>query len=542
MRLTDCERCGRGVGFKDAVICFRCRAADREASLRSSCAVCGRFLRLDALAGRCIRCGRTCVDCGHAVRNPTATRCHLCRRRFEVEQSKSLCSGCGRLGHIREATGWCGLCSRSPNKPLIPTPCTMCGELRRKVGSGLCRNCWQRDPERPFRRVENLLAELVEPPDWLPAFVEYAAQRHCGARVCVMLTAVGRLLTDGGSSHPQAILERSRRPGRSAGSLARTLEDFFVGDGLAFGLDQGARLAKGRRDRRVAAVPDSLRPQVADYATEMVAAQQRAHRVGTHARSDVTIESSLAIVRDFALFLLADRKKEDWSVVEISDVESFLLQKPRNRTRQLGGLRSFFRFARKHKIVLVDPTAGVPLTKRSPFKGVVLTAHRQRQLFSRWTSDEETVEPSEALVGVLALLHAASNAEVRLLKLTDIDWCHRTICLGERPYPVPIDPVTESVLKRALAHRETLSTKNPHIIVTRATKTRSCPASAPYITHVLDSAGVSTKALRQTRILDLVNRLDPKVAAEVLGMNADGLATYVSDDVNAVLLVGSPNL
>ena len=72
---------------------------------------------------------------------------------------------------------------------------------------------------------------------------------------------------------------------------------------------------------------------------------------------------------------------------------------------RLGGLRSFFRFARKRKVVLVDPTAGVPLTKRSPFKGVVLTAQRQRQLFSRWTSDEETVEPSEALVGVLALLH-----------------------------------------------------------------------------------------------------------------------------------------
>ena len=149
------------------------------------------------------------------------------------------------------------------------------------------------------------------------------------------------------------------------------------------------------------------------------------------------------------------------------------------------------------------------------------------------------------LVGVLALLHAASNAEVRSLTLSDIDWCHRTISFGERPHPVPIDPVTDSVLRRALAHRETLSTENPHVIVTRATKTRSCPASPAYITHVLDPAGVRTKALRQTRILDLVNRLDPKVAAEVLGMNADGLATYVSDDVNSVLLAGSssgPNL
>jgi integrase len=276
----------------------------------------------------------------------------------------------------------------------------------------------------------------------------------------------------------------------------------------------------------------------------MVAGQQRSRRVGTLARSDITIESSLAIVRDFALFLLADRKKDDWSMVEISDVESFLLRQPANRSRRLGGLRSFFRFARKRKVLLVDPTVGLPLTKRSPFKGVVLTAQRQRQLFRRWTSDDQGVAPSEALVGVLALLHAASNAEVRSLKLTDIDWTHRTISLGERPHPIPLDPVTESVLKRALVHRETLSTENPLVIVTRGTKTRSCPASSPYITHVLDPAGVRTRALRQTRILDLVNRLDPKVAAEILGMNADGLAAYISDDVNEVLLVasGGPNL
>jgi len=197
--------------------------------------------------------------------------------------------------------------------------------------------------------------------------------------------AVGRLLIDGESNYPQAILERSRCSGRSAGSLARTLEDFFVGDGLAFGLDQGARLAKGRRDRRVAAVPESLRPQVADYAAEMVAAQQRAHRVGTHARSDVTIDSSLATVRDFACSFspIARRKTGPW---RRSVTSSPPPPETRQRSRRLGGLRSFFRFARKRKIVLVDPTTGVPVTKRSPFKGVVLTA--QHQPPTLWSLDE----------------------------------------------------------------------------------------------------------------------------------------------------------
>jgi len=81
-----------------------------------------------------------------------------------------------------------------------------------------------------------------------------------------------------------------------------------------------------------------------------------------------------------------------------------------------------------------------------------------------------------------------------------------------------------------------LGTQNPHVIVTRATKTRSNPASPSYVTHVLHSAGVSPKVLRQTRVIDLVTGLDPKVAAEILGMNAGGLAAYLADDVNAVLL------
>ena len=66
-----------------------------------------------------------------------------------------------------------------------------------------------------------------------------------------MVSAVGRLAVDGGPSHPQAMLERSHRPGRSAGALARTLEEFLVAEHLAFGLDQEARLANGRRQRRI---------------------------------------------------------------------------------------------------------------------------------------------------------------------------------------------------------------------------------------------------------------------------------------------------
>ena len=39
---------------------------------------------------------------------------------------------------------------------------------------------------------------------------------------------LGRLLADGSSTHPQALLDRSRRSGRSIGTLARCLQDYFT--------------------------------------------------------------------------------------------------------------------------------------------------------------------------------------------------------------------------------------------------------------------------------------------------------------------------
>ncbi len=68
--------------------------------------------------------------------------------------------------------------------------------------------------------------------------------------------------------------------------------------------------------------------------------------------------------------------------------------------------------------------------------------------------------------------------------------------------------------------------------MTTQTKTRSTPASTAYLCHVLDAAGVAPKRLRTTRIVDLVVTLDPKVAGEALGMQAEGLVDYLADHVD----------
>jgi site-specific recombinase XerD len=405
----------------------------------------------------------------------------------------------------------------------------------------MCHRCWTRHPIRPITQAENLAAVLDDPPEWLIDFAAFAAERHCIERACVMVTAVGRLLPDG-PCQPQALLERARRPGRSAGPLARTLEEFFVAERLAFGLDQEARLALGRRQRRVKATPETLQPAVAAFADHLVRSRERARRAGTHPRADNTIEQTLALVRDLASFVVTHRAKHDWSMVEVADVEAFLSERPANHRRRLQSSRQFFRWARKNKIVLVDPTRDLPSMPRRGFTGQTLTLSEQRRLFRRWTGHD--VHPHEALVGILALLHAASSSEIRELLVKDFDEARQTLRVGRRPLPVPLDPASLTVLRRCLEQRASLGTRNPHVIVTKVTKPRNTPASTAYMSHVLDAAGVPGKRLRATRLVELVVTLDPKVVSEALGMKAEGLVDYLADHVDAGRLAepGSANL
>ena len=150
------------------------------------------------------------------------------------------------------------MCSRPRQPKDPPRVCTECGQVRRHAGLGLCSPCWQRRPDRPFVAAANLAARLASPPDWLDGFITYLAGAYSAGRACTMITALGRLLDDGEQPcHPQALLERARWPGRSMGPLARSLEVFFTEHGLALPTDHAERLAAGRRQRRIDAVPGS---------------------------------------------------------------------------------------------------------------------------------------------------------------------------------------------------------------------------------------------------------------------------------------------
>jgi integrase len=396
----------------------------------------------------------------------------------------------------------------------------------------MCSACWQSRPDRPFVAGAGLAARLSSPPGWLDKFIAHLAGSYSPGRATSLVTSLGRLLEeDGQSGHPQALLERARWLGRSMGPLARSLETFFTEHGLALPTDHAGQLAAGRRQRRIDAVPGPLRPAVDGFASSMLAARVRAHRAGTRPRSDHTIEAALATMRDLALFLDAERGKQDWALADVHDIEAFLATLPRARKRRLTVLRQFFRFARSRKIILANPARD--LTAREPrgFAGQTLVLDKQRELFRRWTTGQDA-HPHEALLGILALLHGASSDEVRHLRMSDIDQTARTARLGSRPHPVPLDPASWQVLQRCLGHCQSQRTANPHVIVTKGTKAGRSPASTAYISHLLDGCGVPPRALRCTRLADLVNTMDPKLVAAAFGMKPEGVMFYLADHVD----------
>ena len=490
MRVSDCVACGAGVGRLAETLCWRCRARAREAALRSTCPGCNRFLRLRPETGRCIRCSRTCVDCGGPLRFKASVRCLSCRRRHEAAAARRPCPRCNRLGYLRPETGWCGHCSRPRPAPRTPTACTVCGELRRRKGTGMCNRCWSRQPDRAVRQAEGLVLRLDNPPEWLVRFSEFAAERHCAERACHLVTQLGRLLGDAPRVPPQALLERSRQRGRSAGTLARTLEDFLVAEGHS---------------------------------------RERARKAATRFRPDSTIQTNIGTARDPARFVVL-RGKSDWATVDTGDIEAFIGLLPRSRPRRLGALANFFRFAKARKLVLVDPTRGIAPGPPRPMTTETLTPSEERRLFRRWTSGD--APPNESLLGLLTLLHGASLAEVRNLTVDRVHDATRSVQLGRRPYLTPLDPATWAALQRVLAARRSLATRNPHVVVTRSTKTRSTPASTPYLTHLLDSVGIPPQRIRVSRIAKMVVGLDAKVVASAFGMNETGMVRYLADAVD----------
>jgi site-specific recombinase XerD len=460
-----------------------------------------------------------------------AMMCQACSQRERRRAAQRPCPRCGRSGYLRDDTGWCGPCSNPGPPPGPPRPCADCGEVRRHQALGLCTRCYQRRPGRAAVTAASLIARLEDPPGWLEEFTAHVATSYSPRWAAALITSLGRLLADEVSRHPHVLLERCGQAGTRPEdrALARVLGDFFADRGLALPADQATVLAAARRQRLVDAVPASLRPAAARFCQHLLRSRDRARRAGTRPRADKTIERRLRAVRDMAVFLTG-QGTNDWATATVLDVEAFLAIRPADRPSGLRALRHFFTWARASKLVLTDPTRGLSARQPRGYQGPTALLELQRRLFRRWTG--EGVHPHEALAGLLTLVHGASNEELRSLTTGDIDPAARSVRLGRRPHPVPLDPATWAAVERCLTYRRELRTANPHLLVTRKTKATRVPASEDYARNLLRPAGVTPRLLRCTRLASLTVSTDPKLVSAAFGIHSQAATHYLADYVN----------
>lgn len=400
--------------------------------------------------------------------------------------------------------------------------------MTRLAGAGRCRSCWASSPHRILVRATNVAVALDDPPDWLGDFGAYLVGRHHPSRACGMLTRLGnRLADDTTAVHARTLLESVA----ADGPLARALEDFLTANKLAIPPDRDERRAAARRKSRIDAVPEPLRSAVAGFAEHLVAGRDRARRAGTHPRGHATLEARLTAMRDFAQFLTECRGKTDWATVDVGDIEAFLHAHPGRRASYLTGLRQFCRYARRRRLILIDPTAGLNAPQTMAFRGPTLPPGRQRELFRRWSTRPD-VHPHEALVGLAALLHGATTQELKHLTDDDIDHTSRRVQFGRRPQPTPLDPWTWTTLQRCLDHRKRLGSNNSHVLITMQTKATRAAASDSYLKNTLRAVGIQPRILRSTRLVDLVGTVDPKLVADIYGLTNEAVIAYLADHVD----------
>ena len=390
--------------------------------------------------------------------------------------------------------------------------------------------------------VDNCAARLAgtlgDPPGWLSGFAGYLAARLSPTRAVALLHQLPAVLASGGDA-PTAVLAAARTPGPdrpAASALARALEAFFTSSRLMLPAGTAAQAAQARRSRRIAETPAAFRAAAAAFGDAQLQARDRARRAGTRPRADHTLEINLTAVRDLARYLTESRPAvTGWELVSSSDIEAFLATtaSPASRARQLHALHVFFRWARSHRIILTDPARGLRPSSNIAFHGRLLSAAEQRQLLLRWTAGAENLHPHEPAAGLLGLLHGASAAELRQLRVSDIDLSRATVRLGRRPHPVPLDPATSAALRRCLDHHDRHHRGgNPHLLVNQKSKTTAGPVSVTYLEKLLSPAAVTPTLLRVTRLAELVTTLDPVIVAAAFGVRRGTVLHYLADTVD----------
>lgn len=164
--------------------------------------------------------------------------------------------------------------------------------------------------------------------------------------------------------------------------------------------------------------------------------------------------------------------------------------------------RMFFRWMHRRKGSASNLEDALPRPPHT-FRPRVLPLDEVRRLYTRWAAAD--APPTEALVGLLALVHCLRTGEIRLLRMVDV-LAGGQIRVGG--LTVDLAPPAADALHRYLQWRaDWYHGPSEYLIVSRASRLHNRPVSASWFAvHLLPE--VSVAALRQTAIQRLIQGAD----------------------------------
>ncbi|MER6401179.1 integrase [Kitasatospora sp. NPDC001603] len=375
-------------------------------------------------------------------------------------------------------------------------------------------------------RAQGWARRLTDTPPWWQDLADHLATHRNPMYAGDVIARTARLLHHTPAPTPAALLTLAHDHDPQ---LTRALTDFLTTHGHLPPIpetDTEDLRAAARRQHRINATPAPLRPAAQAFADHLLS--QRAHAIkhGLRPKQLRTAEVRLTTVRDIALHLHG-QGTTTWASVSTHDVEAFLARNPARRAAHLAGLRQFFAHAHRTGTVLHDPTAPLDAPQHRGFRGPTLTLDQQRALYRRWTDNPDT-HPHEALIGLAALLHAATTTELRHLTDDAVDTGRRALHFPGRPALTPLDTATWQALQRCLDHRARTGSANPHLLTTRLTATTRVPVGTAHIRDSLTPVGLLPRVLRSTRLLTLAAQLDIELLTAALGMSYSGVTPYLN--------------
>ncbi|QDY80365.1 site-specific integrase [Streptomyces qinzhouensis] len=299
--------------------------------------------------------------------------------------------------------------------------------------------------------------------------------------------------------------------------------------GLVSFLDQRQQLVPSppRREtgeafvqRTIAACPPRISDELGTWVGVLRGTSRSHHRV-----------TNYATLRRYLIYLATPLA--DWTTryttlrqVTEADVTAAVtaVKGPRAHERAVA-VRSLFRALKHAKLVFVDPTRGLRIT-RQELLPTTLAPDRLAGLL------ETSSNPATRLVLALVALHATSGTELRNLVLSDVLLTRRHLLIRRPHYRhvVHLDDTTAALLHAWLRYRHQRwpRTVNSHLLVTQQTPNATDPVSADYVYRRLDPAGLTLRAVRADRILDeACETEDPVHLVRVFGISITTAMKYI---------------